>query len=62
MRVRKNVASNLSFKNSNRQKSDDSMRKRTGYLLWPVAVGMLTGWVRLYDFWFTVTNKEADLT
>ena len=44
------------------QMPDRSMTKRLGYLLWPLGVGMLTGWVRLYDFWFTVTNKEAGLT
>ena len=32
------------------QMPDRSMTKRLGYLLWPLGVGMLTGWVCLYLF------------
>ena len=36
------------------------MTKHLGYFFWPL--GMLAGWVCLYDFWFAVTNTEAGLT
>ena len=55
-------ASNLSFKNSRIQRHNKSMTKRLGYFLWPLGLGMLKGWVCLYDFWFTAANTEAGLT
>jgi hypothetical protein len=62
MKRRKVGASNLSFKNSNIQMPANIRMNRTGYLLWTVGVGMLTGWGGLCDLWFTVTDARLGLT
>jgi hypothetical protein len=62
MKRRKVGAGNFSFKNSHIQMPANIRMNRTGYLLWPVGVGMLTGWGGLCDLWFTVTDARLGLT